>query len=528
MDLLSGANPRPTAAGGPEDAATPGMTWKRIARAGRRIGLGLVALELLYLLLANGLIASGLIERAALASPDVVALGWERAVSPWPGRVYLTGFRLGIEDPVLQFQLTIDSAEVDVVLGDLLHKKFHASRVVARGVGYRSILKVREVAGNEGRLAAFPPLEGFTRPPVLADPMPQPKTEAEVAALWQVQLDDVDASLSELWFLEYRYRGHGRVLGAFGLAPLRRLWVGPALLVLDGGRLEAGEHLVASPFALRAEVALAAVDVAASPGLLVLRTLTASLHVDTPLVDLGAAELYVGGLKARGAGRLAAKLELVAGHLMAGSSLEVWLPATDLQRKGYRFTGAAHARLTVPGTLAPAADATLHGVLSVPLHGGPVVAALSGLAAELVLADNDLSTVPSIARLSAALREVRVRDVRTVSQAVATIVPLIAPAVLGDGPLVGSATASVTPGYALVRLEHLHLGDAAFEGAAVAGANGWSGAAAGHFGTLPLGLRLRDSKLESVLFPPRVWLGEELLKSGIAPRAGAPQGRTGG
>jgi hypothetical protein len=496
-----------------------GGAGKRIGRAAACLGAALLSLELLYILLANVLLASGAIQRAASASPDNTEMAWTRAFSPWPGRAYLWGFRLSVQDPLIEFRLAVDHAKLDVVLRDLFRRKFHATSVRAEGVSYRFITKVEGTAGNEGRLAAFPMLEGFSRPALRSNPMPPPATAAEARELWGAQLDDVDATLTELWFMEYRYRGHGRLRGAFALAPLRTLWVGPALLQLEGGELSAGEHLISSSFVGSARVRIAPIDLPSSPGLRVLHTLTASVRFDTSLADLGAADLYLDGLRARGKGRLTADLELADGKLMPGSSLDATLSSADVQLAGYRFTGATQVTLSVSeGAQVPIARSTASGILRMPLgEGEPTIAALSGLTGALVFMDNDLSHGLQFRRLSAVLGEARVSDARTIARAVSAQVPLFAPAVLGSGPLVASGSASATPGYAIVRLKHLQLGDGDLEGAAFAGGNGWRGAGLGHFGQIPLGLRLLNRRIESMPFTPHPWLSAELRRVGIQP-----------
>jgi hypothetical protein len=493
------------------------MKWRRIARAARWL-LPVVAAELLYVLVANAILFSGAIQRAASARPERIDMAWDRAYSPWPGRVYLSGFRLRLQDSLIQFRLTIDSATVDVVLWDLLHKKFGASHVQAEGVSYRMLGKVETAAGREKRLAAFPPLEGYSRPALQANPPPTPLTSAEREALWTVELDDVSATISELWFVEYRYHGPARVNGAFELSPLRRLRVGPAVLLLDGGELSAGDHVISSALTARVTVTIDPVDLPSSPGLRVLHTLTTSIHFDTPIEDLGVADLYLDSLRAHGAGRLTADLQVAGGRLLPGSSLEAWLPGADAQVEGLRLTADAHGKLSVSEDAnVPTVHATLSGALRVPLLGKEAVAALSDVTATVVLVDNDVSRGLSLQRLHAVLGEARVRDARAVTAAVGSVVPLVAPAVLGDGPLVASATSYVTPEYTLVRLKSLQQGGAELQGAVVSSANGWNGAAFGHFGVIPLGLRVKNSKFQSALFVAQPWLGDELLKAGIKP-----------
>jgi len=327
----------------------------------------------------------------------------------------------------------------------------------------------------------------------------------------------VEATISELWFLEYRYQGPARVQGAFALVPLRRLWVGPAVLTLDGGRLSAGLHPLAASFKARVDLTIAPVDLQAAPGLLLLRALTCSLRFDTAVEDLGVADLYLPGLQAQGSGRLVADWRIVGGRLQPGTALEATVQGGG-QHAGYSFKGDAHAALALdPATKAPTIDAELSGALGGPLLTGTVAAALSGVTGKLVLEDGDLTRGLRLERFYAVLGEARVADARAVTHAVAGLIPIIGPFVLGDGPLVASATAYLTPAYTLVRLKHLELGEAALVGAAVPGPRGWTGAAVGHFGRLPVGLRLRHSKIEPVLFASHPWLDVELVQAGIEP-----------
>ena len=217
-------------------------TFKTVARLPGYVVAALVAVELVYVLAVNAVILSGVIQRAASANPQATSLAWDRAWSPWPGRVYVSGLRLQVADPVQEFGLVVDHAKVNVVLWALWHRKFRASHVQAEGVSFRMLLKVKTADDPNGRLAAFPPIAGFARPALVPDPPPPPASAAKVAQLWSVELDQVDAAVSELWFLEYRYRGVARVQGGFALEPLRKLWVGPALLQLEGGKLTAGER----------------------------------------------------------------------------------------------------------------------------------------------------------------------------------------------------------------------------------------------------------------------------------------------
>jgi hypothetical protein len=498
------------------------VSWRPIARIAGCVGAVLLAAELIYVVAANAVLFSGVIQREVSKPVENVNLVWDRAFSPWPCRAYVWGLRMRVQDEVQQFHLTVGYAKVDVVLWELLHKEFRASYVQASGVSYRQVVKAESTDGQERRLAAFAPIEGFPRPALLPKTPAPPLTPAELAMLWSVRLDRVDATLSELWFVEFRYRGAGRVHGGFELSPLRRLWIGPALLQLDGGELSAGEHPISGAFTARLDFTLPPVDLPSSPGLRIFHELAARLALDAALADLGAAELYVDGLRASGTGRLQADLEIVGGKLTPRSSIEVSLPATRVQIAGYDFTGDTQAKLWVSeDAQAPTARATLKGRLRAPLDRESVEVALSDVTGEVVFADNDISRGLSPKWLHATGGEARVKDASPITRKVCTIVPILPKLVLGDGPLVASASAYLTPAYTLVRLERVKLGNAEIGGAAVAGANGWNGAAAGLFSGVRIGLRLQDGKLGGVPFVSTSWLSEELAKVGIEPEVAA-------
>jgi hypothetical protein len=408
---------------------------------------------------------------------------------------------------------------MDIALGDLLRRKFHVTHVRGERVSYRMLGKVDKVEGNEARLAAFPPLEGFGPPGLRPNPMPPWPTAQQLDALWGVQLDDADVDVAELWFLEYRYLGKGHIRGGFALQPLRTLWVGPAVVELDGGALTAGPHVLSSAFTARVSMALAPVELAAAPGLQVLETLGASIHFETPIEDLGAAELYAKGLKARGRGQLAAHLQIQGGRLQPGSALEASLLGLDARLQGFRFTGEAHATLEVREHV-PALRGTLQGALGVPFPGGASATVdLSDFTAALALAEAEPPPNLRLELLSASLGSARIEDASAITQWVGARVPLVGPAVLGSGPLRASATAHVTPASTLVRLERASLGSATFAGAAVARGGGWKGSVGGRFGPIPLGLELRSGAVKAVPFAPPGWLSASLREAGITPVA---------
>jgi hypothetical protein len=351
-------------------------------------------------------------------------------------------------------------------------------------------------------------------PPVPAEPLD---------GTWAVQLDGLDATLTDLWALEFRYRGAVHVTGSVGAAgamapwPIRRLQLGPLQADIAGGEVSVGERVVSRELTAHVELTTVPIDLPSTAGLDALAGLDATAKLDVVIADLGVVGLYVDGVRAKGRGELTAAVEVAHGTLRPGAAADLSLAGLDAEFKGAHFTGDAQAKLTVPEDGQPTAYATLGGSLRAPLDAESIEVALTGVTAKLVLTHNDLAHAPALAHFSGVLGEARIVDARSVVKKATAYVPVFAPLVLGKGPLVATGTVYLTPEYTLVRLTHFELGDAEFEGAAVPGADGWTGAGAGHFGTIPVAIRLKDNGITPVLFIPHGWLGVELRQAGIEP-----------
>lgn len=217
--------------------------WPHVRKVLVRLVLVLLALELFYVVVANAVLRSSLIERG-VAGAEGMYLEYGSAVSWLPGRARVSALKLRVEDYNVQFLLEIEHAELDVGLDELMHKRFHAFRLRADGVSFFMRHKLHEAAGHGERLAAFPPIPGFADPPLYRGPHPPPIPDAEYD-LWQVQIDDVIARAKELWFLEYRFQGDAEARGSFLVRPARLVRVEPARLELRSGSLRLGPHVVA-------------------------------------------------------------------------------------------------------------------------------------------------------------------------------------------------------------------------------------------------------------------------------------------
>lgn len=285
--------------------------------------LALLGLELTYVLLANVILGTKRLDAWVTgASPGLslkVASGW----TLWPGRVHVKRVELHFEDHNIQFAVSLDSAVVDIRLWQLPLKTFHLTRVRAEGVHYLFRHKVANTEGIERRLALYPKIAGFSDPPLFKEPKRPPLTDAEYD-LWTVHLENVDAGVKELWFLEYRFTGKGRAKGGFRLKPERDARTDACSLTLDGA-LRVGEQTVASRLSGRIEATLDRHDPRQIKGAQIFAKISFDTDLHALMPDLSFTELYAsadGPHLSRGAGSLRVRAKLLHG---------VWANTTQLR-----------------------------------------------------------------------------------------------------------------------------------------------------------------------------------------------------
>jgi hypothetical protein len=491
-----------------------GRNLPRIARVAGIALVALIVLELLYLVAGNLVLSTGLVRRAISWNPDAMLVTHGRAYTVLPGRVHVSDFSMRMQDQNVQFHLTVAHVRVDIDLLALIRKTFRGDHVRCEGV--------HDAVGMEARLAAYPPIPGYAQPALFAVPPPPQATQEEIDALWTVRLDDVEVELRELWFLEHRWEGPGHVTGRFELSPVRRLRVGPALLTLAGGQLRAGPHVVSKDLRLRLGTTVESFDVQALDGMQVFRPISATLQLEAKDFSPALLALYVHGLEAGGAGRLVADVRIESGRVANGTRMELEMESARAEVAGFVYAGAPRltASLDVTGKDEPGVPrihAMVPGAVAVPLpQGGHARVDLTGLRADGALSGSDLVESITLDKLDVRLEEARVVDARSIGSAVmGSLASFFIHPLLGDGPLVGSAAVDRRKDVTIAVLRHARLGLAEMRGAARTSTGGWDGAAAGHIGFLPIGVRLKDSKPKVALFVSDAWLDAELAAAGI-------------
>lgn len=242
-----------------------------------RVAAVLFFLELGYLGVGNALLKTDLIQQA-VASADGFHLDFDGAYTLWPGHARVRNLSLRVEDYNVQFEVALAEADVDISLSELFSKKFHITRLVSNGTRFRMRHKLIAIGDDAERVAAYPPIKGFADPPYYVGVRPPPIPDADYD-LWSLRLENVQARVTELWVMEYRFRGQGLASGSFMVKPARWVQVEPARLELEEGTLALGVHRVAEHVNGRVTCDIPDMHVQETEGLQVLRDILAGVRL---------------------------------------------------------------------------------------------------------------------------------------------------------------------------------------------------------------------------------------------------------
>lgn len=469
--------------------------------------LVLAAPWLLYLLIANILLMTPVLQHGISFRPRRVLMTWSHAWTVLPGRVHVSDFYLRYQDRVVAFELEVDRAITQVTLSDLFTKKFHTTNTEAEGVAFRLVNKVEEDQAFAPRTLALPVMRGVRWPPVKGDPR-LPRTRREQNALWTVDMEDNHAQVRELSVNEYRWRGEGVAEGDFVIALTKAVQVTPATLRLRTGVLDVQNQRISSHFGAHAGVDLpmVAIPPPLDDKLKMLRALSVDLTLDAPLEDLSFAAVYLPGLELEGRGQLAIDAHLDHGQLTQGTHVGLKLATLSGGLEGKSFDGVASVRGWVDGRV-PSVRAAVRGVA----HVQGVELELERTQADVLMDSNDLSEPWDTKWVRVHAPELRVEDTDPLLELTKGKVPFfIRPLLKGPAVATGVTAEGRTPQTLEVSVEDAHWGHAHARGAAKVNGKEADGAFAARLAFIPFGVKVDDGKPKVKVFKQNQWLDREL------------------
>jgi hypothetical protein len=306
------------------ERVAPSSRWNRFlhgkkGRAPRRGWLlaAIVALAI-YPVVGTFVLSSGLFEKL-VASEDLKILLEKPAWTFWPGRVHAAGARILVNGET-QFELDAKHLLLDVRFLPLIHKHLHVLDLKADDLRYKMRIQVEDEKGIEKRLAAYPPIPDLPGDPTLAKNKGQATEERQ--SDFTVEVDGIDAGISDLWFMEYHYVGPGRITGGFLVGP-HRMRVGTSVQDFGPGELRFGEkQVIATQFGGIIKAAIPELDPEKHANESFLGLVSSDIALKGNVVTLAHVGAYVPGVRViGGAGPFATKLVLSKGRLGDSSRL---------------------------------------------------------------------------------------------------------------------------------------------------------------------------------------------------------------
>ncbi|HEY8945718.1 MAG TPA: hypothetical protein VIM73_15720, partial [Polyangiaceae bacterium] len=269
-------------------------------------------------------------------STNQVNAKFASAWTVWPGTIHVRDLRVVFQDHNVQFAIDLPRGVLNAKLTELPSRTFRATRV--RGEGLRFTMRHRIPPESTGApwVKALPRIPEFRDPPVFESRVPEPPISDEEYNLWTIHLEDVEVRATEIWTQFVRYRGPAVARGAFRLKPARHLWVGPATLELERGKLTVGsERALADSVSGRIHCVVHPFDVRIPVGTEVFRYISAKLDLTAQGVHADPVPLILSGVgdqavrSAPGHLRIAASVE--QGRFTERSQLEYTTPNLELE-----------------------------------------------------------------------------------------------------------------------------------------------------------------------------------------------------
>lgn len=203
----------------------------------------IVAAEILYVAVANLVLATHLVDKIVNASTDDVEMHVGSGWTLLPGYLHARDVSIRINDTDLQVLVSVEEATAHVSLLSLIDKKLLVHSAHASGVRYFMRNRVDAItAENRALLAAYPPIPGV-EPPVI-DPVRHAAPKLPKEQYFRYEIHDAVAEGTELWLNEYHFRGRIYGSGGFYFWPLSEVTVYPMAGGADHGTLSiAGEDV---------------------------------------------------------------------------------------------------------------------------------------------------------------------------------------------------------------------------------------------------------------------------------------------
>lgn len=255
---------------------------------------------------------------------DDVRIDVKSGYSLFPGRMHLKGLSVQFKDYNVEMAMSADEADLSIALHRLPAKQIHVHWVRASGVEFKMLHRVRDAQKSAARLAAFPDITAFQRPPYYDAPRP-PRSGKK---LWSLRVDSIEAEARFAWIMEYQLRGKMSAKGAFYTDPLHEAEVLPCEVQVSEGTMSVGREQIAHNVQGSLAFALAPFKVRNAPLKEVIPKISARVGEFSAEVDtLSFSKLYfpMDSLALDGQGQLKVDTTVIKGQMQPGSRVSLGL-----------------------------------------------------------------------------------------------------------------------------------------------------------------------------------------------------------
>jgi len=280
-------------------------------------------------------LSTGVVERM-LASEDLRVEISAPAWSLIPGDIHMGRVRVFMNGET-QFYLSADNITAQVRILPLFRQRFEVSSLATKNVVFQMRVQLDDDQVKSPRAQAFPPLPGLPGDPTLSR-QAATKTE-ERGPNWTVRLDGIDVKVSELWFMEYRYQGDGRLQGGFERGP-DILRIDTSVQDLGPGKLTFGaQQLISNDFQGQVEARIPLIDPSDHADTSFFEFVVARIDLQANLETLAHLSAYIPGHPpiTGGAGPFAVHVGMQKGKLSPETAITYATADVDLKGNGVSF-----------------------------------------------------------------------------------------------------------------------------------------------------------------------------------------------
>jgi hypothetical protein len=323
------------AVGGPGSAAAVAEARNRPGPKRFRYRRWTIALALIllpYPVLGTLFLWTGLFERV-MRSDDLIVHIEHPSWTLWPGHIHVRGATVLVNGET-QFKLQAKNLLVHVNLFGLFKKHLKVTHLSGDDIHFFARVRVQDTRGIEQRLAAYPPLTDLPGNPDLIEKKTTGKDQPSTP--FSVELDGLDAHVSELWLMEYHYVGPATIRGGFLVGPLR-MRVNASVRDIGPGELRFGEDkVIATSFSGHMSATIPELNPMEHADESFLELVTADAFLKADVQTLAHVGAYMPGTRIEaGAGPFEARVLLSDGRISAPTYATFSTKNVGVRRTGF-------------------------------------------------------------------------------------------------------------------------------------------------------------------------------------------------